>query len=130
MCARWADEHNTVAPTLDDVKSRRKLLETAWEAVDRDPGELVFSAMTGGVGADEGEARARARALMKRIGDTGSEDEWLERARRTQVVGTVDEAVDRLGTLGEAGLDRIMLQHLIHTDLEMVAVLGEVVYEL
>lgn len=131
LCARWADEYNTVSPTLDEIKSRRKLLERAWESAGRDPGDLVFSAMTGGVvGSDQNEVRARARALMDQNGESGSEDDWLERARRTQVIGTVDEAVDRIGTLSEAGLDRIMLQHLMHTDVEMVAVLGEVVDQL
>lgn len=131
LCARWADEYNTVSPTLDEIKSRRKLLERAWESAGRDPGDLVFSAMTGGVvGSDQNEVRARARALMDQNGESGSEDDWLERARRTQVIGTVDEAVDRIGGLSEAGLDRIMLQHLMHTDVEMVAVLGEVVDQL
>lgn len=131
LCARWADEYNTVSPTLDEIKSRRKLLERAWESAGRDPGDLVFSAMTGGVvGSDQNEVRARARALMDQNGESGSEDDWLERARRTQVIGTVDEVVDRIGGLSEAGLDRIMLQHLMHTDVEMVAVLGEVVDQL
>lgn len=131
LCARWADEYNTVSPTLDEIKSRRKLLERAWESAGRDPGDLVFSAMTGCiVGSDSDEVRARARALMDQNGESGSEDDWLERARRTQVIGTVDEAVDRIGGLSEAGLDRIMLQHLMHTDVEMVAVLGEVVDQL
>ena len=131
LCARWADEYNTVSPTLDEIKSRRKLLERAWESAGRDPGDLVFSAMTGGVvGSDQNEVRARARALMDQNGESGSEDDWLERARRTQVIGTVDEVVDRIGGLSEAGLDRIMLQHLMHTDVEMVAVLGEIVDQL
>lgn len=131
LCARWADEYNTVSPTLDEIKSRRKLLERAWESAGRDPGDLVFSAMTGCiVGSDSDEVRARARSLMDLGGESGSEDDWLERARRAQVIGTVDEAVDRIGGLSEAGLDRIMLQHLMHTDVEMVAVLGEVVDQL
>jgi alkanesulfonate monooxygenase SsuD/methylene tetrahydromethanopterin reductase-like flavin-dependent oxidoreductase (luciferase family) len=59
-------------------------------------------------------------------GDTGSEDGWLARARERQVVGTIDEAAERLGELAEAGLDRVMLQHLLHSDLEMVRLIGEV----
>lgn len=82
------------------------------------------------VGSDSDEVRARARSLMDLGGESGSEDEWLERARRTQVIGTVDETVDRIGTLSEAGLDRIMLQQPMHTDVEMVGVLGEVVDQL
>lgn len=131
LCARWADEYNTVYPTIDEIRTRRKRLEDAFTATDRDPGEVVFSAMTGiVVGSDNSEVRARARQLMARNGDSGSEDEWLARARERQIVGTVDEATERLGELAEAGLDRIMLQHLLHADLEVVALLGEVVARL
>ena len=40
------------------------------------------------------------------------------------VLGTVDELVDRLRGLEEAGVDRIFLQHLAHDDVEMVRLLG------
>lgn len=127
LCASWADEYNTIYPTIDDVRTRRRDLEAACETADRDPDEIVLSAMTGVVvGADESDVRARARARMDRNGDAGSEDEWLARARAKQIVGTVEQATDRLGELAAAGLDRIMLQHLLHTDLEVVALLGEV----
>ncbi|MPZ71118.1 MAG: TIGR03560 family F420-dependent LLM class oxidoreductase [Actinobacteria bacterium] len=131
LCARWADEDNTVYPTIDEVRTRRHKLESAYTAEDRDPGDVVFSAMTGVViGSDDSEVQARARQRMALDGESGSEDEWLARAREKQIVGTVEEATDRLGQLGEAGLDRIMLQHLLHTDVEVVALLGEVVARL
>jgi F420-dependent oxidoreductase-like protein len=131
LCAKWADEYNTVYPTIDEVHTRRRKLERAFTAADRDPGEVVFSAMTGVViGSNDSDVRARARELMAQEGETGSEDEWLTRARERQVVGTVEQATERLGELAEAGLDRIMLQHLLHSDLEVVALLGEVVARL
>ena len=40
------------------------------------------------------------------------------------VTGTVDEVVERLGQLAEAGVRRVMLQHLAHDDLETVALIG------
>jgi hypothetical protein len=40
------------------------------------------------------------------------------------VTGTVDEAVGVLERLQEAGVGRVMLQHLAHEDLETVALLG------
>jgi alkanesulfonate monooxygenase SsuD/methylene tetrahydromethanopterin reductase-like flavin-dependent oxidoreductase (luciferase family) len=40
------------------------------------------------------------------------------------VVGTVDEVVDRLREYQEAGVERVMLQHLVHDDLAMVELLG------
>jgi hypothetical protein len=40
------------------------------------------------------------------------------------VIGTVGEVVDRLGEFEEAGVERVMLQHLCHEDLDMVHVLA------
>ena len=40
--------------------------------------------------------------------------------------GTVDQVAERLRELEEAGVSRVMLQHLDHADTDMVAVLGEV----
>jgi hypothetical protein len=39
--------------------------------------------------------------------------------------GTVDEVAARLREYEAAGVERAMLQHLAHEDLEMVAVLGD-----
>jgi alkanesulfonate monooxygenase SsuD/methylene tetrahydromethanopterin reductase-like flavin-dependent oxidoreductase (luciferase family) len=47
-------------------------------------------------------------------------------ARPNWVYGTVDQVVERLRQLEEAGVSRVMLQHLDHADTDMVAVLGEV----
>src|SRR5215210_7187821 len=40
------------------------------------------------------------------------------------VLGTVEQAAERLRAFEEAGVERVMLQHLDHTDLEMVALIG------
>ena len=40
------------------------------------------------------------------------------------MLGTVDEAVAKLRAFEEAGVERVMLQHLLHTDLEMVHLIG------
>jgi alkanesulfonate monooxygenase SsuD/methylene tetrahydromethanopterin reductase-like flavin-dependent oxidoreductase (luciferase family) len=42
------------------------------------------------------------------------------------ISGTVDEVVEQLRGYEQAGVERAMLQHLMHDDVEMVAVLGEV----
>jgi alkanesulfonate monooxygenase SsuD/methylene tetrahydromethanopterin reductase-like flavin-dependent oxidoreductase (luciferase family) len=42
------------------------------------------------------------------------------------VVGTIDDAVDRLRDYEAAGVGRVMLQHQRHTDVDMVPLLGEV----
>jgi alkanesulfonate monooxygenase SsuD/methylene tetrahydromethanopterin reductase-like flavin-dependent oxidoreductase (luciferase family) len=42
------------------------------------------------------------------------------------VRGTVDEVVEQLRAYEAVGVTRVMLQHLLHDDLEMVALLGDV----
>jgi alkanesulfonate monooxygenase SsuD/methylene tetrahydromethanopterin reductase-like flavin-dependent oxidoreductase (luciferase family) len=52
-------------------------------------------------------------------------DTWLERYSARAIVGSVDEAAARLRAYEEAGAERVMLQHLLHTDLEPVRLIGE-----
>ena len=39
--------------------------------------------------------------------------------------GTVDQATEQLLALREAGVARVMCQHLVHEDLDAVALIGE-----
>ena len=49
---------------------------------------------------------------------------FIDERRASTVVGTVDEVRERLAEYEEAGVERIMLQHLDHGDLGTVALLG------
>ena len=40
------------------------------------------------------------------------------------ILGTLDEAAKQLRAYEQAGVERVMLQHLDHRDLEMVALIG------
>lgn len=125
IAARWADEYNTVFAGPGTCRERRSAVEEAWEAEGRDPGDLTFSVMTAClVGEDRDELRARGRRHMERAGDDGDVDGYLDRHRDDWVIGTVEEVVDRLAVYEEHGVDRIMLQHLDHRDLDMVELLG------
>jgi len=70
------------------------------------------------VGADRA---ALERRLERLTGLTGRDPR-----ERTDVsiIGTVDEAVARIRAYEQAGVERLMLQHLLHDDLEMVELLG------
>lgn len=126
LAARFADEYNVVGSTLDELPARRTNLDVACEAVDRDPTTLRWSLMTAVVvGHDDTEVARRGRALMDRLGQDGEVGAFLEARADRWVVGTVEQARDRLGTLAELGLDRVMLQHLVHEDLELVELVGE-----
>ena len=112
LAARFADEYNTVFPSLDDVRERRGRIERACEEAGRDP--IPLSIMTGVVvGADREGVRRRLARLE------------LAEAPPGWIVGTPNEAVEQLAVLGQAGVSRVMCQHLRHEDLEAVALLGE-----
>jgi F420-dependent oxidoreductase-like protein len=122
LAAAHADEYNTPFPTLHQVRERRDQVERACAAAGRDP--LPFSIMTGVVvGADDGELRDRARRLGERTG--ADPDGLLSEPPAGWVVGTVDAAVEQLSALREAGVARVMCQHLLHDDLDAVALIGE-----
>jgi F420-dependent oxidoreductase-like protein len=121
LAARWADEYNTVHPDPEDCVRRRAAVAAACERAGREM--LTFSVMTGcAVGASEDEVEQRARAVM---GGSGSAREWLRSVSDEWVVGTVDRVIERLGALADMGVDRVMLQHLAHSDTDMIAMLGE-----
>jgi F420-dependent oxidoreductase-like protein len=126
LSARWADEYNTVFADPGTCARRRTAVAEAWAAHGRDPEQLVFSVMTGCiVGSDDDDVRLRARRLMDAWGETGDPRSWLDGLGEEWLVGTVPEVVDRLGALSDAGVDRVMLQHQDHTDVDMVRLLGE-----
>jgi alkanesulfonate monooxygenase SsuD/methylene tetrahydromethanopterin reductase-like flavin-dependent oxidoreductase (luciferase family) len=112
---RHADEYNTVFPSVDEARERRQRIDDAAREAGREP--LTFSMMTGCVvGRDQADVRERIeawRAVTRREGEP-------------PIAGTVDEVVERLRAFEGAGVERAMLQHLVHEDVEMVAVLGEV----
>jgi F420-dependent oxidoreductase-like protein len=131
LAARWADEYNTVFAPPDMCRQRRRSLAAAWDEAGRDPTGLVFSLMTGCiVGRDRDDVRQRASRALEHQGGGGSPDDWLDEVRGEWVLGTVDEAVGRLREYEAAGVDRVMLQHQRHDDLEMVPLLGEVAAQL
>jgi F420-dependent oxidoreductase-like protein len=131
VAARWADEYNTVFATADAARRRRRRVAEAWERAGRDPATLVFSVMTGSVlGRDRDEVRRRAEAVIERSGRSGPVDAWLDRVRGEWVVGTAEEAIEHLRGLEAAGVERVMLQHLLHEDLEVVDLLGEMAAKL
>jgi F420-dependent oxidoreductase-like protein len=121
--ARFADEYNTPFPTPEEFASVRRRVAFACERAGRDPQTLPVSIMTGClVGSTRDEALERARRLYdRRPRDTGF-DEWLEAYSQRAVVGSVDEVAARLRAY--EGCDRVMLQHLLHTDLEPVRLIG------
>ena len=111
---RFADEYNTVFASVDEARERKRVLDEAAREAGRDP--LRFSLMTGCVvGRDENELQERL-AQFKKISSQNA----------PPISGTVDQVVARLREYEQVGVERVMLQHLVHEDVEMVSVLGDV----
>jgi alkanesulfonate monooxygenase SsuD/methylene tetrahydromethanopterin reductase-like flavin-dependent oxidoreductase (luciferase family) len=108
-----ADEYNTVWPTVDEARERKQRLDDAARAAGREP--LRFSMMTSCVVARDHDELARRLEALHALTGSGP-----------VISGTVDEVVEQLRAYEEAGVERAMLQHLVHEDVEMVTVLGDV----
>jgi alkanesulfonate monooxygenase SsuD/methylene tetrahydromethanopterin reductase-like flavin-dependent oxidoreductase (luciferase family) len=108
-----ADEYNTVFPTIEDARERKQILDEGARAAGREP--LRYSIMIGCL-----------------VGRTRDEvDKRLERhPNPPPIVGTVDEVVAQLREYEAVGVERAMLQHLDHEDVDMVGVLGDVADQL
>jgi len=120
---RFADEYNTFFATVDEIRDRKQRLDEACARAGRDSATLRYSLMAPCViGEDNAAVRRSARRIAERFGR--DEEQVLERYGERGPVGTVDEVVERLREIEEIGFERVMLQHLVHDDLETVELIG------
>lgn len=115
LAARYADEYNSPFPTLEQVLERRARIAQACEDAGREP--IPFSVMTGVVVGEE-----HARRLAERRGGDGVD--LLREPPPGWIAGDLDDVAGRLAALRDAGVHRVMCQHLVHDDLGFVALLG------
>jgi alkanesulfonate monooxygenase SsuD/methylene tetrahydromethanopterin reductase-like flavin-dependent oxidoreductase (luciferase family) len=126
LAVRYADELNSPSATPEECWKLRGVLDDACERDGRDPSTITFSLMTGClVGATTNDFRARVRRLETLATQYPRLADYRERLAVRGVVGTPDQAVDHIGRLAEAGVERIMLQHLFHDDLDLLDVVAE-----
>jgi alkanesulfonate monooxygenase SsuD/methylene tetrahydromethanopterin reductase-like flavin-dependent oxidoreductase (luciferase family) len=126
LAVAYADELNIPSATPPACRELRDALHAACERYGRSPSTITFSMMTGClVGATEREYRARAGRLEKLASGYPKLADYRRRVAVRGVVGTPEKAADRLGQLSEAGVERIMLQHLLHDDLELLDVIAQ-----
>jgi len=126
LAARWADEYNVNGVAPDEVRRGRDRLNVACESLGRDPSTLVLSLMTTTlIGSDEKDLEARVARLLARRGDTGDPASYLAGLGPERIVGTPERVIEQLAAYAEAGVQRVMLQHLLHDDLDAVALIGE-----
>ena len=117
LAARFATEYNTPNPSLGEVRSRRANVVSAWSAAGRDPATVRFSVMTGAaIGRNEKEAEDRLNRIKER---EGTED------LNCEFKGSPEQVVEQMTAYRDAGVDRIMIQLLLHDDLEQIEIIGQ-----
>ncbi len=111
---RFADEYNSPFVSPEEAAAIRGKVQP-----------LRFSVMTGCIiGATRADALERARELYERRTRDAGFDDWLADYAQRAVIGSVEEVAARLREYEQAGCERMMLQHLLHTDLEPVRLIG------
>jgi alkanesulfonate monooxygenase SsuD/methylene tetrahydromethanopterin reductase-like flavin-dependent oxidoreductase (luciferase family) len=122
---RWASEYNTHTASVEDCRRRRRALDEACRGAGRDPGTLPLSLMTTTIAAENrSDLRDRVGRFLELTGRQATVEEYLGEPAGGRLVGTLDELAERLGAYEDAGVTRVMCQHLLHDDLEMVSALG------
>jgi alkanesulfonate monooxygenase len=123
--ARFADEYNSPFVSPDDFAAIRAKVVAACGRAGRDPATMRFSTMRGClIGATQADALDRARELYGRAPRDADFDSWLEGYSNRSLFGSVDDVAEQLGAYERVGCDRVMLQHLLHADLEPVRLIG------
>lgn len=126
LAARWADEYNLNGIDPPETARRVEALRRACAAEGRDPDALVYSMMAGVVvGSSEAELRARVAEMLRLFELPADEAErWIEARRGRYVIGTPEQALERIAAYAAAGISRMQLQCWLPRDLEMVSLMG------
>ena len=128
LVAEYGDEFNLTSASAEEAPEAFGRVRGACEAIGRDPDTVVYSAMTGVLVAEtEAELRDRVAMLLEALERPADEgDDWLAQRRGRWVMGTPDEAHERVAGLERAGAQRVMLQDFVPRDLDHVRLLGRV----
>ena len=126
LVARFADEFNLTSASPGAAREAYRRVDEACQAIGRDPGSVCHSAMTGVLIAEtQAELRDRIRQLLEFTADDGADAEaWLAERRTRWIIGTLDEAGERLQAFADAGVERVMLQDFVPRDLDMIGLMG------
>src|SRR5215218_9690710 len=98
LVARYADEMNISSKGPAAVAEAFARLDHACRTEGRDPAGVTRSVMTGVlVGDSDGDVRDRVRQLMELFDSNGGDaDAWLDERRKRWIIGTPDEARERI----------------------------------
>ena len=125
LIATYADEFNTVGGSVVEVRGRIERARAAVDSAGRAQDSLTTSFMTWCfVGRTEDEWRGRAETAHALDPDAGPFEDSLRELEADCILGTPDRAAERLREYAEAGVQRVMLNHSLFDDLDMLEVLA------
>ena len=125
LAARYADEFNLSSASPAKAPEAYARIDAACQAIGRDPGEITRSAMTGVLIAEtRDELSDRVRVQLGATGADSDAEAWLAQRQGRWIMGTLDQAGERLRAFEQAGVQRVMLQDFIPRDLEMIRLMG------
>ena len=121
LAARYATEVNTLGAANDELRERKAALDRACVEAGRDPASLDYSVMTTCyLGETHADVVDRVAGFLAIRGDDADPSALIGERRDRWLVGTVDEVAERLRELADIGVSRVYLQHLNHSDDEMI----------
>ena len=128
LVARYGDEFNLSPGTPEAAPEAYANVRSACADIGRDPDGIVFSAMTGALIAEtERDFQARVSDLLAALGQSEADGEaWLADRRTRWIMGTPDQAFERVRAFEAAGTQRIMLQDFVPRDLDHVRLMGKI----
>jgi alkanesulfonate monooxygenase len=116
LAARFADEYNLPFTAFEEGLQVHDRVRKACEDAGRDPASMIYSsALVLCVGKDDAEVERRAANI-------GHDPDEM---RRTQLGGTIEEVVDKIGRYAESGQTRLYLQTLDLHDLDHLRLVAE-----
>lgn len=126
LVARYGDEFNLNSASPDDAPAAYANIRAACAEIGRDADEIVYSAMTGVLVAEtEADLEARVADLLTALGGGVNDPAaWLAERRQRWIMGTPDEARERVRALERTGMQRVMLQDFLPRDLDHIRLMG------
>jgi len=126
LIGTYADDFNTVGGTPEEVRARFDRAREGVGSAGRSQDTLTTSFMTWCfVGRTEEEWHDRVERARLNDPKAGPFDAYLGDLEADCILGTAERAVARLRAYADAGVQRIMLNHELFDDLDMLEVLAE-----
>ncbi|MFN8233089.1 MAG: TIGR03560 family F420-dependent LLM class oxidoreductase [Actinomycetota bacterium] len=125
LAARWADEYNVHGRSPEQIREIRDRLDAACEAIGRDPATLRRSLMiTTVVGDDRAAVVAAVERVFERQDEVRDADAYVAADDPTDLIGTPPRILERLQAFAAEGIQKVLLQDLLHDDMDMLALIG------